>query len=108
MANLLGRRTYRWNPELKKMVEIESRPPRPRNDDLRFEGNFISPIDGTEIRNKDDLNNHNQKHNVECTSDGHFQDWKEKQKERDGFYHSKAQKSERIEAIKHTLEKLGE
>jgi hypothetical protein len=87
------------------MVEVT--PDNMPRDDLRFDGDFISPIDGTIIRNKQELYDHNKRHNVEQTTDGHFQDWDERKKERVGFYKSKAQKEERIEAVKESLYKLG-
>ena len=109
MGRYLGRRRFIWSPELKKMVEVEARPPRPNNDNLRFESNFISPIDGKEIRSKDDLHDHNQRHNVECTSDGHFQDWKKEEIRREKFLNGNPDgKEERIEAIKQTIVELGE
>lgn len=100
----MSRRTWRQIPG-KGMVEVTtSRIPR---DELRFDGDFISPIDGTLITSKEKLHDHNRRHNVEQTTDGHMQDWKEREKERSGFYTSKAQKEERIEAVKETLYKLG-
>jgi len=107
MATMLGRRRYRWNPELKKMVEIDAGPLLPR-DDLRFDGNFISPVDGKEIRNKQELHDHNRRHNVIQTTEGHNQDWDVAAKKRERYLNGNPDgKSERIEAIKHTLEKLG-
>jgi hypothetical protein len=87
------------------MVEVT--PDNLPRDDLRFDGNFISPIDGTEIRSKQELHEHNRRHNVVQTTEGHNQDWAEREKERAGFYNSKAQKEERIEAVKESLYKLG-
>lgn len=86
---------------------IEVTPSNMPTEELRFDGNFISPIDGKEIRNKRELYDHNRRHNVEQTTDGHMQDWDERKKERIGFYTSKAQKEERIEAVKESLYKLG-
>ncbi len=108
MGTMLGRRRYRWNPELQEMVEISAGPHLPR-DDLRFEGNFLSPVDGKEIRNKQELHNHNRRHNVIQTTDGHNQDWDAAKTKRDRYFNGNPDgKAERIEAIKHTLEKLGE
>ncbi len=105
---MAGRRTWRQikQPDgSTKMVEIT--PSSIPRDDLRFDEPFISPIDGSVIRNKMELHDHNRRHNVEQTTDGHMQDWAEKEKERAGFYNTKAQKEERIEAVKETLYKLG-
>lgn len=45
-----------------ELVEIA---PRPRiSEDLRFDCNFISPIDRTEIRSKRELEDHNKRHGV--------------------------------------------
>lgn len=105
---MAGRRTWRQvkNPDgTTKMVEVT--PSYMPRDDLRFDGDFISPIDGSVIRNKRELHEHNRRHNVEQTTEGHMQDWEERKKERAGFYDSKAQKEERIEAVKESLYKLG-
>ncbi len=102
-----GRRTYRQIPG-KGLVEVTPSK-APIGDDLRFDGNFISPIDGTEIRNKRELHDHNRRHNVIQTTDGHNQDWDQAEKKRERFMNGNPDgKAERIEAIKETLYKLGE
>lgn len=88
------------------MVEVTPRPSLPS--ELRVDEPFVSPVDGTVIRNKHDLHEHNKRNNVEQSTDGHFQDWKETQKKRDDFYLGKTGKEERIEAIKETLYHMGE
>lgn len=75
---------------------------------MRFETPFVSPVDGSLIRNKQDLHDHNRRNNVEQTSDGHMQDWQTKAEERSDFLAGRTGKEERIEAIKETLYKLGE
>lgn len=101
-----GRRRYRW-VEGEGFVEIQTTSFIPR-DDLRFEGNFISPIDGTEIRSKQELHDHNRRHNVIQTTDGHMQDWDREEKRRERFFNGNPDgKAERVDAIKETLYKLG-
>jgi len=93
---------------LKRMVFIGERlaPSIPR-DTLRHDSNFISPVTGKEIRNKYELHDHNLRNNVEQTTDGHFDDWAVRQKQRDDFFNGNpAGKEERIEAIIHTMDTL--
>jgi hypothetical protein len=89
------------------MVEVTPSGNIPR-DDLRFDEPFKSPIDGSIIRNRTELHDHNRRHNVEQTTDGHMQDWKGKEKERENFLAGRTGKEERIEAIQESLYKLGE
>lgn len=100
------RRTWRQIPG-KGLVEVTPSGNIPR-DDLRFDEPFKSPIDGSIIRNKIDLHDHNRRHNVEQTTDGHMQDWQTKSKERSDFLGGRTGKEERVEAIRETLYKLGE
>lgn len=102
----MGRRTWRQIPG-RGLVEVTPSNNIPR-DDLRFDEPFKSPIDGSIIRNKQDLHDHNRRNNVEQTSDGHMQDWQSKAKERENFLGGRTGKEERIEAIRETLYKLGE
>ena len=71
-----GHRSYRQVKQLdgtSKLVEIMN--PSPRiSEDLRFDGNFVSPVDGTEIRSKRELNEHNQRHKVTQVLPGMGQD----------------------------------
>ncbi len=99
----MSRRT--WRQINGKMVEITPQASLP--EELRFDGDFVSPVDGSIIRNKRELHEHNRRNNVVQTTDGHNEDWEQRKKERVGFYNSKAQKEERIEAVKESLYKLG-
>ena len=99
------RRTWRWINGASVEVTPSNNIPR---DDMRFETPFVSPVDGSLIRNKQDLHDHNRRNNVEQTSDGHMQDWQGKKQEREDFLAGRTGKEERIEAIKETLYKLGE
>jgi len=101
----MGRRTWRWIHGVKTEVTPSN---NPLGDDLRFESPFVSPVDGTLIRSKQDLHDHNRRNNVEQTSDGHMQDWQSKAKERENFLGGRTGKEERVEAIRETLYKLGE
>lgn len=105
MAKLLGRRVWRYIDG--KPVELEN-PPPPLPSDLRVDSNFISPVTREEIRNKRELHDHNRRHNVIQTTEGHNQDWDREQKKRDDFFlhGNPAGKEERIEAIKHTIDTL--
>jgi len=99
-------KTYRYNKETKEMelVRVRGSAGIPR-DDLRFDGNFISPVDGSEIRNKLELHDHNQRHNVIQTQEGHNQDWDVAEKKRERFFNGNPDgKEERIEAIKAVLD----
>ena len=100
---------YRYNKETGTVVLVGERlaPSIPR-DTLRHESNFISPVTRKEIRNKYELHDHNLRHNVEQTTDGHMQDWDVAQKKRDDFFihGNPAGKEERIEAIIHTIDTL--
>jgi hypothetical protein len=89
------------------MVEVTPSGNIPR-DDMRFDEPFKSPIDGSIIRNKIELHDHNRRNNVEQTTDGHMQDWKGKEQERKEFFTGRTGKEERIEAIQESLYKLGE
>jgi hypothetical protein len=89
------------------MVEVTPSGNIPR-DDMRFDEPFKSPIDGSIIRNKTELHDHNRRNNVEQTTDGHMQDWKGKEQERKEFFTGRTGKEERIEAIQESLYKLGE
>lgn len=104
MANQLGRRSYRQING--KLVEIT---PSPRIPQGRLDSNFKSPVDGTIISTQKKLHEHNTRNSIEQTTEGHFQDWDQKEKERVDFFNGNpAGKKERIEAIRATLEKLGE
>lgn len=99
-------KTYRTNKETGKLELVRTRigGSIPR-DDLRFDGNFISPIDGKEIRNKQELHDHNRRHNVIQTTDGHNQDWAREEKKRERFFNGNPDgKAERIEAIKAVID----
>lgn len=102
----MGTKTYRWDKETGKMyLYKETGGPGIPRDDLRFDGNFISPIDGKEIRNKTELHDHNQRHNVIQTTEGHNQDWDREEKKRERFFNGNPDgKNERIEAIKRVLD----
>ena len=103
MANRLGRRSYRQIDG--KMVEVT---PTPRIPQGRMDSNFQSPVDGTIISTQKKLHEHNTRNNIEQTTEGHFQDWKQKGKERADFFSGNpAGKKERVEAIRATIEKLG-
>ncbi len=102
----MARRTWRQIPG-RGMVEVTPSNNLP-HDDLRFDGSFVSPVDGSLINSKRDLHDHNRRNNVEQTSDGHMQDWQTRGKEREDFLGGRTGKEERIEAIKETLYRLGE
>ncbi len=95
-----GRRYYR---QVKGQGIVEVEAPPSLSSDLRVDSNFISPVDGTIIRNKQDLANHNARNNVVQTQTGQYQDWDAKQKERDNYYDSKEQKAERVTHIRRAL-----
>lgn len=96
-----GRRYYRQTPN--GFVEIPNPPPR-YSEDLMFEGTFVSPVDGSVIRNKRDLVNHNRRNEVEQTLPGKEQDWEAIRKENHDKAFGKAAKAERVEAIKAAIE----
>jgi len=97
-----------WRQINGKMVEVTPST-SPIGDDLRFDGNFISPVDGTEIRNKRELHEHNRRHNVIQTQEGHNQDWDRDRKKRERFFNGNPDgKNERIEAIKHTIDRMSQ
>ena len=103
----VGRRVYRQVKQsdgTSKMVEIVNPSPR-LSEDLRFDGNFISPIDGTEIKNKYDLQDHNKRHEVIQLLPGMDQDIQNIQQENIGRITGQTGKEERIEAIRHAIEK---
>ncbi len=101
-----GHRLYRQikQPDgTSKLVEILNPPPR-ISEDLRFEGNFISPVDGSLIRNKYDLVDHNKRNDVIQSLPGMDQDVAAiGQANRDAIT-GKQGKQERTEAIRAAIE----
>jgi len=107
----MGRRTWRQIKQsdgTTKMLEVGASAHIPR-DDLRFDCNFLSPIDGKEIRNKRELHDHNRRHNVVQTQEGHNEDWSRDARKRDRFFNGNPDgKGARIEAIKRTIDQLSQ
>ena len=88
------------------LVEIEN--PRPRMpEDLRFDGNFISPIDGAEIRNKRELNDHNRRHGTIQILPGMDQDQAAVRQENRDAINGKVGREERTKDIIRAIE-IGE
>jgi hypothetical protein len=64
-----GRRYYKW----RNGTWEETVPPKPLPE-MRFDGDFISPVDGSIIRNKHDLHEHNQRNDVVQSLPGMMED----------------------------------
>ena len=98
-----GRRYYRWNSETRKFDEIEPPAPLPK-EDLRFDGTFRSPVDGSRISNRVQLYDHNQKHGVTQLLPGMEQDQEAIRKDNYDKAFGKQAKAERIVDVKRALE----
>lgn len=99
-----GRRYYRWNPETRKFDKVDNPPaPLPR-EDLRFDGTFRSPVDGSRIASRTQLLDHNKKHGVEQVLPGMEQDQARIRQENLDRAFGKKAKEERIEAVKAAIE----
>ena len=94
------RRTYRQirQPDgTTKMVEIT--PSRSLPEDLRFDEPFVSPVDGSVIRNKRELDDHNRRNGVVQAHDERIQDIMSTQKENLDRIVGKRGREERREAV---------
>lgn len=99
------RRTYRQirNPDgTTKLVEIT--PQKSLPEDLRFDSPFVSPIDGTVIRNKRELDDHNRRNKVVQAHPERIQDIMSIQKENIDRIVGKRGREERREALLRAFE----
>lgn len=85
------------------MVEVAD-PPPPLPSDLRFDGTFVSPVDGSVIRNKHDLLGHNARNKVQQMLPGMEQDHATKKAELHDEAFGKKSKQKRIEDIKRAVD----
>lgn len=102
----VGRRYYRQvknEDGTYSMVEMENPPPQISRD-LRFEGTFRSPVDGSRISDRTKLLDHNAKHGVTQILPGMEQDQKVAEADRIDKSFGKQAKAERIEAVKAAME----
>lgn len=90
----------------KGLVEVTASPSLPS--DLRVDSPFVSPVDGTVIRHKRDLHDHNQRNNVMQVLPGVPQDIMSIQKDNLDKINGKSGKRERLEAVKRAVELQGE
>lgn len=88
-----------------KLVELTNLPPK-LPEDLRFDGSFVSPVDGSIIRNKHDLVRHNSRNGVAQVLPGVHEDVV-RNREEEMSRRAKEDRQERIEIIKHELERGG-
>lgn len=96
-----GRRVYRQTPN--GMVEIENPSPL-RSSDLRFEGTFQSPVDGSRISNRNVLDDHNKRHGVTQILPGMEQDQESQRKDMHDKAFGKQAKEERTKDIVRAIE----
>lgn len=98
----MGRRTYRYDPATKEMVEVVGSRRVPNG---VFEDNFVSPIDGSIITSHRKLAEHNARNEVmQVTSEVESQ-WKENEKRKEDFFtKQRAHRADRIEALKHAYD----
>lgn len=95
----MARRTYRYDPDTKQMVEVT---PTRRIPNGVFEDNFVSPVDGSVITSQRKLNEHNAKNGVMQVTSEVESHWKEQEKKKADFYTRQTmQRGDRIEALKH-------
>lgn len=102
-----GRRYYRqvrMDDGTFKLVELENPPPK-LPEDLRFEGSFVSPVDGSIIRSKRALVDHNRRNGVTQVLPGIHEDIVRDQKERIDQAFGERSREDRIEDIKVAIEK---
>ena len=87
-----------WHQIDGQMVEVTPSPNLPS--DLRFDGAFVSPVDGSVIRNRTELHDHNRRNNVVQQCSGKEQDIAGiKAANRDQVF-GKAAKQRRIKAVR--------
>lgn len=96
----MARRRWIQDRETGELREVSPGPYLPRGN--VGEG-FVSPVDGSIISTQIKLHDHNRRNNVEQTTDGHFQDWDTRMKERDKYFTGKHDKEDRIEAIRRAM-----
>lgn len=96
-----GRRYYRWNG--KEFVQVDN-PPPPLPKDLRFEGTFVSPVDGSVISNRYKLLDHNARHDVTQVLPGMEQDMEAIRKDTYDKAFGKQAREQRIEDVKKAIE----
>ena len=89
------------------LKEVEN-PPARFSEDLRFDGTFVSPVDGRRISNRSALLSHNQEHAVTQVIPGMEQDMEAVRKDNHDKAFGKQAKEERIKAVKQAVEKLEE
>lgn len=101
-----GRRYYRQvknEDGTTSMVEVENPPPK-FSEDIRFEGSFCSPVDGSRIASRADLLDHNARHNVTQILPGMEQDQEAIRKDNYDKAFGKQAKKQRIEDVKRAIE----
>ena len=96
-----GRRYYRWDSDQRTFVEID--PPAPLPKDLRFEGTNITTEDGSRIRKRTHLHDHNQKHGVTQILPGMEQDIEDTRKDIHDKAFGKQAREQRIEDVKRAI-----
>lgn len=98
--------TYRYDPELKKCVEVR-RAVGSRVHIIQPDITpFVSPVDGSVINSRRDLEEHNRRNNVTNAAD--FKEhWEKSAKKREAFYQGKSEEDRkaRIEALVHAYDK---
>ena len=97
-----GRRYYKWVSG-EGFVKVAN-PPKPLPSDLRFEGTFVSPVDGSRISDRRKLLDHNQKHGVTQVLPGMEQDMEAIRKDNYDKAFGKQARAQRIEDIKKAVE----
>jgi hypothetical protein len=85
---------------------MEITPSRSLPEDLRFDGTFISPIDGTVIRNKRELDDHNRRNGVVQAHDDRIKDVLSVQKENIDRIVGEKGREERREALIRAFETI--
>ena len=101
-----GRRVYRQvrNPDgTFGLVELTN-PAPPLSSDLRFDGSFISPVDGTVIRSKHELNDHNKRNGTLQILPGMDQDLKVVENDRYDKSFGKQAKADRLRDVIRAVE----
>jgi len=82
---------------------VEVTPTEHLPDDLRFEGTFVSPVDGSLIRNKRELHDHNRRNNVMQSLPGMNEDIANI---REANQRELGSNKERLEAVRRAYETL--
>lgn len=78
---------------------VEITPSASLSEDLCFDSPFISPVDGSEIRNKAQLHDHNRRNNVMQILPGVAQDVEQARKDNVDRITGREGKRQRIEAL---------